>query len=61
MYVGRKHADEKWTEVFGSYGSAVTIDRCGYGKFGVKSNSVSIWVNENATGRDELGELQINQ
>lgn len=55
MYVGRARAGEKWTEVYGSCGNAITIDKYGYGKFGVGQKSLGIWVNQTAPGRDEFG------
>lgn len=57
MNVGRQHAGEEWTEVFGQSGGIVTIDRCGIGSFGVKPLSVSVWVNANADGRERFAEL----
>ncbi|KAK2800931.1 hypothetical protein FQN51_005866 [Onygenales sp. PD_10] len=57
MYVGKEHAGSAWTEVYGLCGSAVKIDRRGYGTFGVVSRSVSVWVRRDARGRHEFGKL----
>nr|KMM72454.1 alpha-amylase [Coccidioides posadasii RMSCC 3488] len=54
MYVGRNHAGEKWTEIYGQYGGSVKINRLGYGSFGVMPKSVSIWVSSEAQGRDKF-------
>ncbi|EEH15936.2 hypothetical protein PABG_06023 [Paracoccidioides brasiliensis Pb03] len=57
MNVGKSHAGSVWTEVYGTCRSRVTIDRRGYGVFGVVSYSVSVWVREDATGRDSFGKF----
>ncbi|EZF34230.1 hypothetical protein H109_00953 [Trichophyton interdigitale MR816] len=57
MYVGIRHAGEKWTEVFTS-GAATTapveIDPRGYGEFKIGPKSVSVWVDEGAEGRGQI-------
>ncbi|KAH8698915.1 putative alpha-amylase [Talaromyces proteolyticus] len=61
MFVGKKHAKEKWTDVLELYPTAshviqthVTIDSKGYGVFPVSGMSVSVWVNAKAAGRDRF-------
>ncbi|KAH8432285.1 alpha-amylase [Aspergillus melleus] len=54
MYVGRRHAREKWTDILGWHTKVVTIDKHGYGVFPVSSMSVGVWVNSLAKGRDGL-------
>ncbi|EEP77973.1 conserved hypothetical protein [Uncinocarpus reesii 1704] len=53
MKVGKSHAGEKWKEFYGAHGGTVTINRLGYGLFGVSPKSVSVWVNPRAAGRAE--------
>ncbi|PGH15920.1 hypothetical protein AJ79_02087 [Helicocarpus griseus UAMH5409] len=57
MYVGKEHGGSVWTEVYGCCRSRVTIDSRGYGVFGVVSYNVSVWVREDARGREEFGKL----
>ncbi|OAX84201.1 hypothetical protein ACJ72_01433 [Emergomyces africanus] len=57
MYVGKSHADSVWTEVYGYCRSRVRIDSRGYGVFGVVSRNVSVWVREDATGRESFGKF----
>lgn len=54
MYVGKKHAGEKWTDILEWCVGAVTIDSRGYGIFPVGKKSVSVWVNMQAKGRKDL-------
>ncbi|EHA28337.1 alpha-amylase, partial [Aspergillus niger ATCC 1015] len=55
MYVGRKHAGEKWTDLLqrgGDHPSVTVIDEMGYGEFPVQSMRVSVWVDSAADGRE---------
>lgn len=55
MYVGKKDAGQKWTDILEWCLEAVTIDSRGYGIFPVGKRSVSVWVNMQARGRKDLG------
>ncbi|PGH35400.1 alpha-amylase [[Emmonsia] crescens] len=57
MYVGKAHAGSVWTEVYGYCRSRVKIDSRGYGVFGVVSRNVSVWVREDAMGRESFGKF----
>ncbi|KAL2382459.1 hypothetical protein RJZ90_003245 [Blastomyces dermatitidis] len=59
MYVGKAHAGSVWTEVYGYCRSRVKIDSRGYGVFGVVSRNVSVWVREDAMGRESFGKLYV--
>lgn len=54
MDVGRDHAGEVWTDVLGWNECRVTIDTDGFGNFWCSAISVSIYVNEQAEGRDRF-------
>lgn len=54
MYVGQGHTGEKWTDLLEWAAGTVIIDHRGYGIFPVSARSVSVWVNANAKGRDDL-------
>ncbi|KAM5470793.1 putative alpha-amylase [Microsporum audouinii] len=57
MYVGVRHAGERWTEVFTSGAvttSPVEVDHRGYAEFKIGPQSVSVWVNERAEGREGI-------
>ncbi|GKZ67977.1 hypothetical protein AnigIFM50267_002533 [Aspergillus niger] len=58
MYVGRKHAGEKWTDLLqrgGDHPSVTVIDEMGYGEFPVQGMRVSVWVDSAADGREGVG------
>ncbi|GKZ78450.1 hypothetical protein AnigIFM56816_002121 [Aspergillus niger] len=58
MYVGRKHAGEKWTDLLqrgGDHPCVTVIDEMGYGEFPVQSMRVSVWVDSAADGREGVG------
>ncbi|OKL64013.1 hypothetical protein UA08_01106 [Talaromyces atroroseus] len=68
MFVGRKHAGEKWTDVLvesergpsshkqrKTKGGMVHINSKGYADFSVASMSVSVWVNVEAGGTRKFG------
>ncbi|EFR04053.1 glucan 1,4-alpha-maltohexaosidase [Nannizzia gypsea CBS 118893] len=57
MYVGIRHAGEKWTEVFssGAWTSTFCGRNCGCGREGrIGPKSVSVWVDEGAEGRGQV-------
>ncbi|KAE8146912.1 alpha-amylase [Aspergillus avenaceus] len=54
MFVGRWHAEERWTDILGWHSKSVTIDKRGYGVFPVGAMRVSVWVNAFAEGREHL-------
>lgn len=57
MYVGIRHAGEKWTEVFTSGAvttSPVEVDPRGYAEFKIGPKSVSVWVDQGAEGRGQV-------
>lgn len=54
MYVGRKHAGEKWTDLLqrdDDHPSVTVIDEMGYGEFPVQGMRVGVWVDSAADGR----------
>ena len=57
MAVGEMHASEIWMDILGNEEREIKITPDGYGMFPCASTSVSMWVNKNATGRDQLGKL----
>jgi alpha-amylase len=61
MFVGKRHAGEKWTDVLEGCTTnnttsqpTITIDSKGYGTFPVLEMSVSVWVNARADGRERF-------
>jgi len=58
MNVGTLHRGEVWTDVLGWCDQKVTIGDDGYGEFHCNETSVSIYVNQNAQGRDQFGKFK---
>jgi alpha-amylase len=54
MFVGADKAGQTWVDVLGNFGHGVTIDGRGYGVFKCRGKSVSVYVREDAPGREEL-------
>lgn len=54
MFVGHRHAGELWTDIIDWRDETVLINNCGYGVFPVAAMSVSVWVNSQAEGRNEI-------
>ncbi|KAF2266433.1 glucan 1,4-alpha-maltohexaosidase precursor [Lojkania enalia] len=54
MAVGEMHRGERWTDVLGWEDGEVVIDEEGYGVFNCPGISVSVWVNNEAEGRDRF-------
>jgi alpha-amylase len=52
MAVGPEHRGEIWTDLLGWEKTHIEIDAEGYGLFPCATMSVSVWVNQNAEGRD---------
>jgi alpha-amylase len=57
MCVGRRHADERWTDVLGQVCGEVVVDGTGYGTFSVGPRGVTVWVNKEAGGREMVESL----
>jgi alpha-amylase len=43
MFVGQKHAGERWRDILGFEDKQVIIDNLGYGRFPVGHRSVGVW------------------
>jgi len=54
MEVGKEHAGEKWTDVLRWHHEEVVIGDDGWGMFKCPARSVSIWVKNDAKGREEF-------
>ena len=54
MAVGAMHAGEKWTDILGWEQGEVEIDNEGYGNFKCPGTSVSVWVRQDAEGREKF-------
>ncbi len=54
MFVGLRHAGERWRDVMGWEDRAVVVDARGFGVFPVGHRSVGVWVDENAPDFDRL-------
>jgi alpha-amylase len=50
----QEHAGEEWTDVLRWHPGVVVINEDGWGVFRCPANSVSIWVKNNAIGREEF-------
>lgn len=57
MFVGEGHAGEVWTDVLGWEQGEVTIGEDGNAEFMCPGESVSVWVNREAEGRERFGKL----
>ena len=55
MFVGELHTGKKWTDVLGWEQAEVEIGEDGFGVFTVGGCSVSVWVSQDAKGRDKFG------
>lgn len=54
MFVGARHAGERWTDVLrGCWGETV-VDVNGWGEFWVGPRSVAVWVAKSAPRREEI-------
>ena len=54
MEVGKEHAGEKWIDLLGWHQGDVIIGEDGWADFRCSARSVSVWIKEDARGRDEL-------
>jgi alpha-amylase len=50
----QEHAGEEWRDVLGWHPGVVVINEDGWGVFRCPASSVSIWVKNNAIGKDEF-------
>lgn len=50
--VGKEQAGQQWTDVLGNRAETITIDGSGSAVFPCAAKSVSVWVRQNADGRD---------
>lgn len=57
MFVGEVHGGERWTDVLGWQEREVIIGEDGWGKFPVGACSASVFVNQDAKGRDRFGKF----
>ena len=57
MAVGDLHQGQKWTDVLGNNDQVVEIDSDGYGLFPTAGTCVSVYVRNDADGRDQFGKL----
>lgn len=57
MAVGIEHKGEVWTDVLGWNDKKVEINPDGFGEFDCGGCSVSVYVKENADGRDRFGKF----
>jgi alpha-amylase len=48
MFVGQKHAGERWRDILGFEDKQVIIDNLGYGRFPVGHRSIGVWMDEKA-------------
>ncbi|KAK5194161.1 hypothetical protein LTR92_006501 [Exophiala xenobiotica] len=48
MFVGQKHAGERWRDTLGFEDKQVIIDNLGYGRFPVGHRSIGVWTDEKA-------------
>lgn len=56
MHVGEMHAGERWTDVMGWAEGEVVIGDDGFATFRCGQCSVSVWVRDDAKGRERFGE-----
>ncbi|KAF8320734.1 putative alpha-amylase [Clavulina sp. PMI_390] len=54
MEVGKEHTGEKWIDLLGWHQGDVIIGEDGWADFRCSARSVSVWIKEDARGRDEL-------
>ncbi|KAI1614740.1 alpha-amylase [Exophiala viscosa] len=52
MFVGQRHAGERWKDILGWEDREVVIDAGGFGTFPVGHRSVGVWTDEKAPGFD---------
>lgn len=60
MAVGEEHKGEIWTDVMGWSDRKVKVDEEGFGKFACGPCGISIYVRENAEGRERFGKFDSN-
>jgi alpha-amylase len=57
MFVGQRHAGQKWRDVLGWEDSHVLIDAQGFGTFPVGHRSVAVWISEKAPEFGKISEF----
>lgn len=57
MFVGQDHAGQQWTDVLDNCRETIIIDDKGFGTFICSSKSVSVWVKQDAKGRDNFAAI----
>jgi alpha-amylase len=57
MFVGEKHAGERWTDILRWCWGEIEIDATGWGVFPVGPRSVSVWASKTAQGRQFISEF----
>ncbi|EXJ69826.1 alpha-amylase [Cladophialophora psammophila CBS 110553] len=57
MAVGEEHAGEIWTDLLGWQQDAVQIDDESFEEFMCLGTSVSVWINKEVEGRDQVDML----
>lgn len=57
MFVGEDKAGQQWTDVLGDRGVTSTIDGRGYATFTCSAKSVSVWVRQDANGRNDISTI----
>jgi len=55
LEIGKEHSGEKWTDILGWHDGVVTIGEDGWAEFRCPAKSLSVWVKEDARGREEFG------
>ncbi|GAB7353980.1 hypothetical protein MBLNU459_g4575t1 [Dothideomycetes sp. NU459] len=56
MFLGQRHAGQVWTDVLDNCSEKIVVDDRGYGVFVCGAKSVSVFVREDAPGRDQFTE-----
>lgn len=54
MFVGPRHAGERWTDVLGGCWGETVVDANGWGEFKAGPRSVAVWVSKSAPRREEI-------
>ena len=57
MFVGQRHAGEKWRDILGWEDREVSIDSKGFGTFSVGHRAVGIWTDEKAPGYENVSKF----
>ena len=60
MYVGTRHAGERWTDILHCCWGEIIIDENGWGLFPVGPRSTAVWVNSAAEGRQFMDRFDLS-